>query len=136
VYPIRIPYRFDAVWGCNVPSCEVVVLGRNCNSRLQVLIDSGATEPIFPISVAEEAGLDMFGAPQADVQFGGSTSIGWRKRVQILLQGQRLDVTVLFAKDYRFRHGMLGRRGIFDKFSEVAFIDVGDEPRAEFRISE
>jgi hypothetical protein len=31
---------------------------------------------------------------------------------------------------------MLGRRGIFDKFSEVAFIDVGDEPRAEFRISE
>ena len=118
-----------------VPSCEIVVLGRTCNSRLQVLIDSGATEPIFPLSVAEEIGLDMFGAPTL-VHFGGGNSLAWRKPIQILLHGQRLDVTVSFAKDYYLRYGMLGRRGVFDKFSEVAFIDRGDEPRAEFRISE
>lgn len=136
MFPIFVPYQFDNVWRCMVPSCDVVVLGKECNSRLHVLIDSGATEPIFPVSIAEEIGLELSGPPDAEAHFGGSNSLGWRRPVQILLQGQRLDVTVLFAHNYRLRHGMLGRRGIFDRFSEVAFIDRADAPRTEFRLRE
>jgi len=70
-----------------IPFCEVALIGTTRRVLVSAVLDSGATHPMFPSSVAEDAGIDLSGASPVRVDFGGSNVVARRIRAHIEIIG-------------------------------------------------
>jgi predicted aspartyl protease len=104
---------------------------------VRALVDSGAVRPIFPLSVATEAGIDLSKSVHYPIQYGGSTTPGWIARARIDLDigpvGRILDLSIVFVEKLDLPYALLGRIGFFDQFNEVSFMQRISPP--QFRLN-
>lgn len=128
---MRIPYQFHR--GHFLPLCEVVVLGTRFNATVNAVIDSGAVRPIFPKSVARDAGLDVESGKPEGVVFGGSAAIGRLLNTYVLIQGYRFALDVLYVDELKLDYVLLGRTTFFNQFNEVAFHERTLDRHVRFR---
>ena len=127
-----LPYRISG--GRLLPLCDVYLLGRFRRERITCVVDTGAFYPVFPERVAEDAGISLSNVPKTfPIQYGGSDDRGRLVRVNIELEQQRFDAEVLFVERLAFPYGLLGRRGVFGRFSEIVFLEKVSPPRVELR---
>jgi predicted aspartyl protease len=116
-----------------LPLCNVVVLGRDVRVPVAAVIDSGATHPFFPKSVADQAGLELDKGNAINVTFGGSETTGRMVETHVQIGSRRFRLDVVYVDDIRLGYALLGRRTFFSKFNEVAFIERVKVPRVELR---
>ena len=129
-----LPYRIVAGRTELLPLCDVYVLGPLGRELVTCVVDSGASYPIFPERVAEDAGLSLSKVPKTfRIQYGGSDDFGRLVRAHVELEQQRFDTEIVFVERLAFPYGLLGRRGIFSRFNEVVFLERVRPPRVELR---
>lgn len=116
-----------------MPLCDVHVLGPGGRARVTSVFDTGAVYTVFPIRAAEDVGLKLPKAANFRIQYGGSACPGWRVRAYIELENRRLDTEIVFVERLDLPYGLLGRRGIFSRFNEIAFLESVKTPRVELR---
>lgn len=120
-----------------LPLCELVLIGPIRRVPIIAVVDSGATHPMFPASSAEDAGIDLTHARPILVDFGGSTTVGKLVRAYIEFIGlpeRRLCPDIIFVEEeMKLGYAMLGRRGIFAQFVEIAFAEKIRPGRVVFR---
>jgi hypothetical protein len=119
-----------------VPLLDVFLLGSSGRVQISALVDSGAFRSVFPLTAAEDAGIDLSKAFRQKVRYGVSGSDGWVVPVRLELgeDGPKIDASALFVERLEFPYALLGRIGFFDRFNEVAFIHKsGRNPRFELR---
>lgn len=127
-----LPYKISG--GRLLPLCDVYLLGPLRRERITCMVDTGAFYPVFPERVAEDAGISLSKVPKTfPIQYGGSEDRGRLVRVNIELEQQRLDAEVVFVERLAFPYGLLGRRGVFARFGEIAFLEKVRPPRVELR---
>ena len=54
-------------------------------------------------------------------------------KVYVQLGDKRWNAEVIFVERLAFSYGLLGRKGIFNQFNEVTFLEKSKVPRVEFR---
>jgi hypothetical protein len=100
----------------------------------EALVDSGSDSCIFPSEIADLLGIDLTATDS--VRFVGGVVAGERRPVYFhpveievgSLGGPAFMTTVGFMPDFsNSGHGLLGRKGFFDRFSFVKFRDHDDE---------
>jgi hypothetical protein len=116
-----------------LPLCTVDVLGPKGRARVRAVFDSGAEFPVFPRRAADDVGMPLPAAPNFPIQYGGSREYGRRVRAYIEIRQRRLDTEIIFVDRLAFAYALLGRRGIFGRFNEVAFLERVAAPRVELR---
>lgn len=128
---IDLPYQLHPTG--LLPLCEVVILGKDRRVPVQAVVDSGATHPFFPVSAAEDAGIDLTAAPRMNVTFGGSVTEGRSANVYVEIQRQRLMIRIVFVDDIKLGYALLGRDTVFNQFNEVAFLERTKVKRVQLR---
>jgi hypothetical protein len=88
---------------------------------------------VFHTSVAQDAGLTLPNAPNFRIQYGGGPTLGRLVSVYVELGGRRWKTEVVFVDRLAFRYALLGRRGVFAQFNEVAFLEKVNPRRVAFR---
>lgn len=130
---VRFDYRIVVGESILKPICEIKLIGPKGSAPLLVMIDSGATHPIFPQSAADELGINLAGGHDFPIQYGGSRTPGRLVEAVIEIGGSRFRVDAAFVEKLDFPYGLLGRRSVFARFTEVAFLEKLKTPRVEFR---
>ncbi len=104
------------------PIVDVVVEGLDIAPQA-CLLDSGATAVRFGADIAELCGIDLTGAPTAQLAAGGAVVTARTAEVDLLLaddqESYRWTAPVWFCDPWRPAFGHLGLTGFFDHF-EVA----------------
>jgi hypothetical protein len=134
--PVRIislPYEIVLNRPWPLPLCDVYLLGPAGRVLVRSIVDSGAEYSVFPISAAEDVGLQITTAMRLPVQFGGSQGAGRRMKAHIELKGHRWSTEIIFTDKLDIQYGLLGRRGVFGQFNEVAFLEKVASPKVELR---
>ena len=117
-----------------LPICEIRVLGRYARIPARVLIDSGAEYTILPSSIAVDAGLDVPPQPNFRIQYGGSQSQGFKIRTYFEIGSDILNADIVYVEEPpQFPYGLLGRKGVFNRYNEVAFSERTRNRAVEFR---
>lgn len=116
-----------------LPLCNVVLLGKQRRVPVPAVVDSGAVFPIFPLDAARDAGIDANKGRPCSVIFGGSTESARLVDCFFEIGGHRLRSEVAFVREIKLGYALLGRRGVFSKFNEVAFIERWANSRVELR---
>ena len=129
---MSFPYENEERLKRKLPLCKIYLLGKNNRVPVRVLIDSGATDTILPINAAMDAGIKI---PKLDfpIQYGGGQTNGVRIRTYFEIGARRLHADIVFVEKLEFPYGLLGRKGVFDEFNEVAFSERPLYPFVEFR---
>jgi hypothetical protein len=127
------PYKIQAGRPDLLPLCDLHVIGPKGRVLQRIVFDSGAEFPIFPRRAADDAGIMLPSAPNSWVQFGGSIAQARRHPTYLELDGHRWAVDVWFVDRLELPYALLGRRGVFSQFNEVAFIERIRQPRVELR---
>jgi hypothetical protein len=130
---LGLPYRFMLGRGDLLPLCDVYLIGPATRALVTALIDSGAVYPVFPERAAEDAGITLPKVRRFTVQYGGGTSAGTLARVYIELVGRRWETDIVFVERLDPPYALLGRRGVFARFNEIAFLERVPTPRVELR---
>jgi hypothetical protein len=97
------------------------------------LVDTGSTTNRFGSWLAEEAGIDLDGAPESRVGIGGVMTIARHARAELTIAGVRYDAPVTFCDPWPFAFHVLGQEG-FLRFFRVTicaaewWVDVDPEP--------
>ena len=129
-----LPYRIVAGRPEQLPLCDVYVLGPLGRLLVTCVVDTGTMYPVFPQKVAEDAGLSLSTVPKTfRIQYGRNDDFGRLVRTHIELEQQRFDTEIVFVERLAFPYGLLGRRGVFSRFSEVVFLEKVRPPRVELR---
>ena len=101
------------------PILDVVVEGLELAPQA-CLLDSGATAVRMGGHVAEIAGIDLGGAPTADLAVGGALVTGRMAEVSLAIgdrvNAHRWDAPVWFCEPWTPGFGLLGLTGFFDHF--------------------
>ncbi|HEX5244128.1 MAG TPA: hypothetical protein VFW23_12765 [Tepidisphaeraceae bacterium] len=110
-----------------LPLCELALIGPIRRVPINAVVDSGATHPMFPASAARDAGIDLSRALPTLVDFGGSATVGKLVRAYVEFVGlpdRRLCPDIIFIEEeMKLGYALLGRRGIFAQFAEIAFAE-------------
>lgn len=128
---IRVEYQLHPTG--QLPLCQVIILGKERRVPVRAVIDSGATHPIFPMSAAEDAGVDLQRARAFPITFGGSQAPGHMVETYVEIAGRRFRLEIVFVEKLILGYALLGRRTFFNQFNEVAFIERIKTPRLELR---
>ena len=93
---------------------------RLISPRLEVLVDSGSTDCIFPADVLNRLGLSLeSGAPSGIVGVSGAVEMRTHyQTVTLHIENHEIRVVAAFAPRLCVA-GILGRRGFFDQFRVV-----------------
>lgn len=130
---LGLPYRFMLGQRDLLPLCDAYLIGPTTRTLVTAVIDSGAVYPVFPERAAEDAGITLRRVRNFPVQYGGGLSAGTLARVYIELAGRRWETDVVFVEGLDLPYALLGRRGVFARFNEVAFLERVRTPRIELR---
>lgn len=128
-----VPYQLMFGKGYLLPLCDVHLLGSRGRVLVRTLVDSGATYSIFPRKAAEDAGINVPEAANQEIQYGSEKVMGKKMKVYVQLGDKRWNAEVIFVERLAFSYGLLGRKGIFNQFNEVTFLEKSKVPRVEFR---
>jgi hypothetical protein len=127
---MRIDYQYHSTG--LLPLCEVIILGRTRRVPVRAVVDSGATHPIFPMSAAEDAGINLAHGRYFPIAFGGSQTPGRIVETYVEIARRRFRLEIVFVERLTIGYALLGRRTFFNQFNEVAFIERIKTPRGEF----
>ncbi|MBI3050825.1 hypothetical protein HYY74_00020 [Candidatus Woesearchaeota archaeon] len=81
------------------------------------LVDSGATISIFNSSTGSELGVDVESGEKRIFQGVSAKLIGYVHTVTVLIEGEKIQCKVAFSGELGTSFNLIGREGIFDKFS-------------------
>ena len=98
---------------------DVVVEGLDIAPQA-CLLDSGATAVRFGLDLAEICGIDLAGAPRAQLAVGGARVTGRLAEVSLRVADEReayeWTAPVWFCEPWTPAFGLLGLTGFFDHF--------------------
>ncbi len=115
------------------PLCFARLFGPRRTVTVRALVDSGATYTIFDTATAADVGIVLPPKVNDSIRFGRRIMAGRRVEVEMALRAFRWRAEVIFVQDWDYPYFLLGRSGVFNQFSEIAFVTAGDTPRVEFR---
>lgn len=130
---MSFPYQMVHYSKSSLPLCTIYILVKNERIPVRVLVDSGATDTVLPLNVAIDAGFEIPERLTPQVQYGGSQANGVEINTYFEIGGRRLSADFKYVEKLEFPYGLLGRRGVFNKFNEVAFSERPKCPLVEFR---
>jgi hypothetical protein len=84
------------------------------------LVNTGSTANRFGAWLAEATGVDLAGAPEAEVVVGGVVTRARHTRADLTVAGVRCDAPVTFCNLWPFAFNLLGQEG-FLRFFRVEF---------------
>jgi hypothetical protein len=130
---LDLPYRFHQRDGW-LPLCDVIIIGRDRQrARVQAVVDSGAVLSFFPITAAADAGIDLSTFRPFYGIFGGSTDPGRVGMVDVRIADRGFRIEICFVERVGLGYAMLGRKGLFSLFDEVAFMEKSLPRRVQLR---
>lgn len=126
------PYRVVPRYGATLPMTTLQLFGRRQRATVNVLIDSGALLSVFPIHAAESAEIDLPRHPNQRIEYGVGGSWAYRVRSYVALFGRRIAIDIAFVERLEAPFGILGRKGVFSQFHEIAFLERRPDAHTRF----
>lgn len=80
------------------------------------LVDTGSAANRFGAWLAEATGIDLAGAPTAEIAVGGVLTIARHARADLTIAGRRYDAPVTFCDPWPFAFNLLGQEGFLRYF--------------------
>lgn len=80
------------------------------------LIDTGSLRNRFAYWLADACGVDLTGAPTAELALGGFVTTGYEARVDLTVDGDRFDAPVSFCDPWPLAFNLLGQEGFLRGF--------------------
>ena len=80
------------------------------------LVDTGSTANRFGAWLAEATGIDLAGAPTAEIAVAGVLTIARHARADLTIAGRRYDAPVTFCDPWPFAFNLLGQEGFLRYF--------------------
>ena len=99
---------------------------------MNVLVDTGASLSVFPLQAAEHAELDRPRFSNLWIQYGSERVPAYRVKCFVVLFGRRLEIDVAFVERLDAPFGLLGRKTVFNRFTEVAFSEGRPDAHMRF----
>jgi hypothetical protein len=130
---MRFDYRIVPQEPHPVPLVELLLYGPRDTVVIPAVVDSGAVRPIFPRQAADDAGIALPASPNSRIQYGIGPTRAWLARAEVSLGERRWRVEVSFVERLELGYALLGRRGVFGQFNEVAFAEKVAVPQLVFR---
>lgn len=130
---LRFNYQIEIGKSYLSPIFDLYIVGPRSNAPYKVLLDSGASHPIFHEHAAIQAGIDLSKFIPAKVDFGGNSTIGKLVDTYLLINNMRYKTKAIFVSQLSLKYGLLGRINIFSKFNEICFIEKKKNPIFELR---
>jgi hypothetical protein len=133
---IIVPYRLKQELGSYnlIPLCDVRLHGPARSVTVEAVVDSGAVYSFFPMSAAEDAGIELKRGQPFTAIFGGSIDAKAKLvTVDFSIQDRRIRAGVVFVERLALGYALLGRYRVFSQFNEVSFLEKTLERRAELR---
>jgi hypothetical protein len=134
---IRAPYRAypDKNGNAHYYPFINVSVGKKRAQRtrpFEALVDSGASDCMFPIALAAAIGIKVESGRQEDRTGIGGAQIVWVHPVQLYVGADIIDINAAFAKTLPVA-GILGRAGFFEHF-RITFDPSGNPPGLELGV--
>lgn len=104
-----------------LPIVEVDVLSTGVGWPVQALVDTGAEYSVFPIQVAQDAGLALPRDHNFIIHYGGSSTAGRKIGTFIRIVGREMQIPIVYVDVLSLPYALLGRRGLFSQFEYVQF---------------
>lgn len=112
---MKFPYRYEKK--VYLPIVEIILNFRNEKIRTDALIDSGAIMCLFKGEIGRALGITIERGEKKIFQGASAKLIGYIHEVEITLAEKTFKTKIAFSDDLSTSFNLLGRQGIFDKFS-------------------
>lgn len=105
-----------------MPMIPVALSYRSQTVKVEAYVDSGAFYSIFNIEVAQDLRIHFSDAKKTKFVVGDGKEItAWILKLPINIGPQSFVADIALSEELRVGFNLLGRKGIFDHFDEVAF---------------
>ena len=125
---MKFEYRYEKE--AYLPIVEVILKFKNERIRTDALIDSGAAMCLFKGEIGRALGINIDGGEKKIFQGVSAKLIGYIHEVEITIADKTFKTKMAFSDDLSTSFNLLGRLGIFDKFS-ITFKEKENEVRFE-----
>ncbi len=112
---MKFQYRFEKE--AYLPIVEVILKFKNERIRTDALVDSGAAMCLFKGEIGRALGINIDGGEKKIFQGVSAKLIGYIHEVETTIAGKTFKTKIAFSDDLSTSFNLLGRLGIFDKFS-------------------
>ncbi|MBI4838050.1 MAG: hypothetical protein HY806_02705 [Nitrospirae bacterium] len=112
-----------------IPVIPLILHGsRNAKIRTEAFVDSGATFSIFNIDIAKSLTLNLNNAREQFFVVGDGSFIPAKViKIPIEIGNEKIIADIAFSEKLNIGFNLLGRKGIFEYFEEIAFNEKGKE---------
>jgi hypothetical protein len=121
VHSLSFPYKF--IGRRYLPVIPLILYGHSDISlRTEAFVDSGATVSIFSMDIAESINLNLKNALQQYFVVGDGSFIPAKvMKMTVQIGDEKFISDISFSEKLNIGFNLLGRKGIFEHFTEVAF---------------
>ena len=112
---MKFQYRFEKE--NYLPIVEVILKFKNERIRTDALVDSGAAMCLFKGEIGRALGINIVGGEKKIFQGVSAKLLGYIHEIEITIADKTFKTKVAFSDDLSTSFNLLGRLGIFDKFS-------------------
>lgn len=109
------PYQITS--GAAYPVIKISLVYKNTKLTVDALVDSGANISIFAADVAESLGIDVESGKEVFLTGVGGRILGYEHFLNVEIAEKRLRCPVIFSQEFLVSFNLIGRKGIFDKFT-------------------
>mgnify|MGYP001562408138 FL=1 len=121
---MKFQYRYEKE--AYLPIVEVILKFRNEKIRTDALIDSGAAMCLFKGEIGRALGIIVESGEKKIFQGVSAKLIGYIHEIEITIAEKTFKTKIAFSDDLSTSFNLLGRQGIFDKFS-ITFKEENNE---------
>ncbi len=106
-----------------IPVIPIILYGSlKTKIRTEAFVDSGATFSIFSIDVAKSLMLDLKDAREQFFVVGDGSFIPAKViKIPVEIGNEKIKADIAFSEKLNIGFNLLGRKGIFEHFDEIAF---------------
>ncbi|PIV57150.1 hypothetical protein COY52_10400 [Candidatus Desantisbacteria bacterium CG_4_10_14_0_8_um_filter_48_22] len=120
MYSIIFPYKERQSF--LMPIIPLILSGKGIQLATEAFVDSGATYSIFDLKLAEILAFDLKTArKQMFVVGNGGFIPGYIINIYMQIAECRFKTDVAFSDKLNVGFNLIGRKGIFENFSEIIF---------------
>ncbi|MBI5098843.1 MAG: hypothetical protein HZB30_06345 [Nitrospirae bacterium] len=113
----------------HIPVIPLILHGsRNTKIRTEAFVDSGATFSIFNVDIAKSLMLNLKNAREQFFVVGDGSFIPAKViKIPVEIGNEKIISDIAFSEKLNIGFNLLGRKGIFEYFDEIAFNEKAKE---------
>jgi len=127
VYSLIFPYKL--INKRHIPIIPIILYGSlDLKIKTEAYVDSGATFSIFSIDIAKSLMLNLTNAREQFFVVGDGSFIPAKViKIPVQIGNEKIIADIAFSEKLNIGFNLLGRKGIFEHFDEIAFNEKGKE---------